>query len=146
MIVEQIYTECLSQASYYIESDGEAVVIDPTRDTDLYISLAKNNNATIKYIFETHFHADFVSGHCELANKTGAEIVFGTGAKPAFKATIANDGDILRVGEIEFKVLHTPGHTLESCCFLMRSKDKIDVALFTGDTLFVNELSRPYFL
>ena len=114
MKIEQIYTGCLAQGAYYIESDGEAIVIDPLREVDAYIQKAGRNNAKIKYVFETHFHADFVSGHLDLRKKTGATIVYGPNANPDFTAHIAKDGEEFRVGNITFKVLHTPGHTMES--------------------------------
>ena len=116
MIIEQIYTGCLAQGAYYIESEGEAVIIDPLREVDQYIKKAEKNQAKIKYIFETHFHADFVSGHIDLAEKTGASIVYGPNAEPAFTAIIAKDGEIFNVGSLTFEVLHTPGHTMESTC------------------------------
>jgi hydroxyacylglutathione hydrolase len=143
MILEQIYTGCLAQGAYYIESDGEAVVIDPLRETDPYIKKAVCNKATIKYVFETHFHADFVSGHLDLANKTGATIVYGPTAQPGFPAHIAKDGEDFKVGKLVFKVLHTPGHTLESSCYLLKDESGTDMALFSGDTLFIGDVGRP---
>lgn len=144
MIVEQIYTGCLAEAAYYIESKGEAVIIDPLRETDPYIERAKKGNAKIKYIFETHFHADFVSGHIDLASKTGADIVYGpTTMETGFKKTVAEDGQIFKVGDITLEVLHTPGHTMESSCFLLRDPKGIEVGLFTGDTLFIGDVGRP---
>lgn len=143
MIIEQIYTGCLAQGAYYIESKGEAVVIDPLRDTDHYIIKAKKSGAVIKYILETHFHADFVSGHLDLAKATGAVIVYGPTATPSFDALIAKGGQVLNVGEVTFKVLHTPGHTLESCCFLLSDEEGRDIALFSGDTLFLGDVGRP---
>ncbi|HWB28843.1 MAG TPA: MBL fold metallo-hydrolase [Chitinophagaceae bacterium] len=143
MIIEQIYTGCLAQGAYYIESEGEAVVIDPLREVEPYLEKARRNKAAIKYVFETHFHADFVSGHIDLANKTGASIVYGPGAKPAFPAIVAEDNRVLKVGKVEFVVLHTPGHTMESACFLLRDENGKDVALFTGDTLFIGDVGRP---
>lgn len=143
MVIEQIYTGCLAHGAYYIESNGEAVVIDPLREVEPYIQRAKQNKAVIKYVFETHFHADFVSGHVDLAQKTGAHIVYGPGARPAFEALTAFDGQVLKVGNISFKVLHTPGHTMESACYLLSDENGKDVALFTGDTLFINDVGRP---
>lgn len=143
MIVEQIYTGCLAQGAYYIESEGEAVVIDPLREVDQYIKKAESNQAKIKYIFETHFHADFVSGHIDLAQKTGASIVFGPNAEPAFPATIAKDGEVFKVGSITFEVLHTPGHTMESTCFVLKDETGQPVAIFSGDTLFIGDVGRP---
>jgi hydroxyacylglutathione hydrolase len=143
MKIEQIYTGCLAQGAYYIESDGEAVVIDPLREVAPYIERAKRNNAIIKYIFETHFHADFVSGHIDLAKETGATIVYGPTAKPGFDAHVATDGEIIKVGNINFKVLHTPGHTMESSCFLLSDENGKDVGLFSGDTLFIGDVGRP---
>ncbi|MFN4286577.1 MAG: MBL fold metallo-hydrolase [Lacibacter sp.] len=143
MKIEQIYTGCLAQGAYYIESNGEAVVIDPLREVKPYIEKAQRNNARIKYVFETHFHADFVSGHIDLAKATGATIVFGPTAKPDFPAHVAADGEEIKVGDVTFVVLHTPGHTMESTCFLLRDENGKDVALFTGDTLFIGDVGRP---
>ncbi len=143
MIIEQIYTNCLAQAAYYIESDGEAAIIDPLRDFHGYIEKAHANGAKIKYVFETHFHADFVSGHLDLAAHTGAEIVYGPNTKTGFKVTVANDGDEFKIGKITVKVLHTPGHTLESSCFLLTDENGKQQAVFTGDTLFVGDVGRP---
>lgn len=143
MKVEQIYTGCLAQGAYYIESEGEAVVIDPLREVEPYIQRAARNNATIKYVFETHFHADFVSGHLDLAKKTGATIVYGPTAKPGFEAHTATDGEIFKVGKISFKVLHTPGHTMESSCYLLTDEQGKETAIFTGDTLFIGDVGRP---
>lgn len=143
MIVEQLYTKCLAEAAYYIESNGEAAVIDPLRETDPYLNIANNNGATIKYIFETHFHADFVSGHIDLAKKTGAAIVFGPTAKPAFDAIIANDNQDFRIGNVIIRVLHTPGHTMESSTFLLIDENGKETAIFTGDTLFLGDVGRP---
>lgn len=126
MKVEQLYTGCLAEAAYYIESKGEAVIIDPLRETDPYIERAKEDNAKIKYVLETHFHADFVSGHIDLAEKTGATIVFGPTAEPNFEAHIAKDGEELKVGDVTIKVLHTPGHTMESTTYLLRDEDGKD--------------------
>ncbi len=143
MFIKQIYTACISEAAYYIESNGEAVIIDPLRDTEQYIKLAAERNATIKYIFETHFHADFVSGHLDLSKKTGAPIVFGPQTITNFPVQIAKDGEIFNLGAISFKVMHTPGHTIESCCYLLRDAAEKDYAIFTGDTLFVGDVGRP---
>ncbi len=143
MNIEQIYTGCLAQGAYYIESDGEAVVIDPLREVDSYINKAANDRAKIKYVFETHFHADFVSGHLDLSKKTGATIVYGPTANPEFDAHIATDGEEFKVGKVTFKVLHTPGHTIESSCYLLRDESGKDVALFSGDTLFIGDVGRP---
>jgi len=143
MKIEQIYTGCLAQGAYYIESEGEAVVIDPLREIEPYVQKAERNNATIKYVFETHFHADFVSGHVDLAKATGAEIIYGPTAKPSFEAHIASDGEVLKIGKIEFEVLHTPGHTMESTCYLLKNEEGKPVALFTGDTLFIGDVGRP---
>jgi glyoxylase-like metal-dependent hydrolase (beta-lactamase superfamily II)/rhodanese-related sulfurtransferase len=143
MKVEQIYTGCLAQGAYYIESRGEAVVIDPLREVAPYIQKAENNNAKIKYVFETHFHADFVSGHLDLAKKTGATIVFGPLASPAFEAHIARDGEEFRVGDITLQALHTPGHTMESTCYLLKDEHGKATGLFSGDTLFIGDVGRP---
>ncbi|KGE85422.1 MAG: MBL fold metallo-hydrolase [Phaeodactylibacter xiamenensis] len=143
MKVEQIYTGCLAEAAYYIESNGEAVIIDPLRETDPYIERAEADGARIKYVLETHFHADFVSGHLDLANKTGATIVFGPTAKPNFEAHIATDGEELKVGNVIIKVLHTPGHTMESSTFLLFDEEGKEHAIFTGDTLFLGDVGRP---
>ena len=143
MKVEQIYTGCLAQGAYYIESKGEAVVIDPLREVEPYLRKAEANNARIKYVFETHFHADFVSGHLDLSKKTGAPIVYGPNAKPAFDAIIATDGQEFKVGDVTLKVLHTPGHTMESTCYLLRDENGKDVGLFSGDTLFIGDVGRP---
>lgn len=143
MKIKQIYTGCLAQGAYYIESKGEVAIIDPLREVQPYINKANKNNAKIKYIFETHFHADFVSGHVTLAEKTGAPIIFGPTANPSFKAHIAKDGEVFRLGEITITVLHTPGHTLESVCYLLKDKEEKDYALFSGDTLFLGDVGRP---
>ncbi|MDQ6901581.1 MAG: MBL fold metallo-hydrolase [Bacteroidota bacterium] len=143
MNIEQIYTGCLAQGAYYIESDGEAVVIDPLREVDSYINKAAHDHAKIKYVFETHFHADFVSGHLDLSKKTGAIIVYGPTANPEFDAHIATDGEEFKVGKLTFKVLHTPGHTIESSCYLLRDESGKYVALFSGDTLFIGDVGRP---
>lgn len=143
MKIEQIYTGCLAQGAYYIESEGEVAIIDPLRETDPYVEMAMNNGADIKYIFETHFHADFVSGHVDLANKTGATIVFGPEAQTEYDIHSAVDGEEFKLGKLTIKVLHTPGHTLESTCFLLRDENGKDVAIFTGDTLFIGDVGRP---
>jgi glyoxylase-like metal-dependent hydrolase (beta-lactamase superfamily II)/rhodanese-related sulfurtransferase len=143
MIVEQIYTGCLAQGTYYIESQGEAAVIDPLREIVPYLEKAKKNNAQIKYVLETHFHADFVSGHIDLAKATGATIVYGPHAQPTFRAYIAMDEEELKIGDITIKVLHTPGHTIESTTYLLRDKIGKDYAIFTGDTLFIGDVGRP---
>ncbi len=143
MIVEQIYTGCLAQGAYYIESDGEVAIIDPLREVQPYIDKARKAGATIKYIFETHFHADFVSGHLTLAEKTGAKIIYGPTATPSFEAYIAKDGEEITLGEVTFKVLHTPGHTMESTTYLLRDELGKDYAIFTGDTLFLGDVGRP---
>lgn len=143
MKIEQIYTGCLAEAAYYIESKGEAVIIDPLRETDPYISKAKENGASIKYVLETHFHADFVSGHIDLAKKTGATIVFGPTAKPGYDAHIATDGEELKVGDITIKVLHTPGHTMESTTYLLIDENGKNHSIYTGDTLFIGDVGRP---
>jgi glyoxylase-like metal-dependent hydrolase (beta-lactamase superfamily II)/rhodanese-related sulfurtransferase len=143
MKVEQIYTGCLAEAAYYIESNGEAVIIDPLRETEPYIDRANADNAKIKYVLETHFHADFVSGHLDLAKKTGATIVYGPTAEPNFKAHIAKDEEELKVGDITIKVLHTPGHTMESTTYLLKDENGKDYAIFTGDTLFLGDVGRP---
>ena len=143
MKIEQIYTGCLSEAAYYIESEGESVVIDPLREIEPYIEKAKENNTQIKYILETHFHADFVSGHVELAKKTGATIIFGPHAKTEFKFKQVEDGELISVGKIKIKALHTPGHTIESTCYLLIDEKGKERALFSGDTLFIGDVGRP---
>lgn len=143
MKLEQIYTGCLAEAAYYIESDGEAVIIDPLREIAPYIERANKSNAQIKYILETHFHADFVSGHVDLAKKTGATIVYGPTASADFDMKTAHDGEILEVGKIKIKVLHTPGHTMESSCYLLIDEEGNETALFSGDTLFIGDVGRP---
>lgn len=143
MRIEQIYTGCLAQGAYYVESDGEALIIDPLRETEPYIRRAEKDQAKIKYILETHFHADFVSGHIDLAKKTGASIVYGPTAKPGFEAKVATDGEILKLGRLQIEVLHTPGHTLESTCYLLKDESGKDLAIFTGDTLFIGDVGRP---
>lgn len=143
MYIQQLYTSCLSEAAYYVESQGESAIIDPLRDIDAYLELAAERKATIKYIFETHFHADFVSGHLDLAKATGAPIIYGPGAKTHFPIQKTTDGEVLKLGALEFVVLHTPGHTLESTCYLLKDEQGADHCLFTGDTLFVGDVGRP---
>ena len=143
MLIEQIYTGCLAQGAYYVESEGECVIIDPLREVNQYIEKATENGAKIKYILETHFHADFVSGHLELSKKTGATIVFGPTAKPNFEALIATDGQILEVGKLKIKVLHTPGHTMESTTYLLFDENGKEYCIFSGDTLFIGDVGRP---
>lgn len=143
MKIEQIYTGCLAQGAYYIESEGEVAIIDPLREVNSYIEKAKRNHATIKYIFETHFHADFVSGHVELSQKTNAPIIYGPNANPTFRATIAIDNQEFSLGNVTIKVLHTPGHTMESSCYLLLDENQKQIALFSGDTLFIGDVGRP---
>lgn len=143
MYIEQLYTNCLAEAAYYIESEGEAAIIDPIRETEPYTSLAKKRNATIKFIFETHFHADFVSGHIDLAKKVNAPIVYGPQAHTEYKVYNAADGEEFKLGKLTIKVLHTPGHTPESSCYLLLDENKKPHAVFTGDTLFVGDVGRP---
>jgi hydroxyacylglutathione hydrolase len=143
MQIEQIYTGCLAQGAYYIQSGNEAAIIDPLREIAPYIAKAKANNATIKYVFETHFHADFVSGHVDLAKDTGATIVYGPNAAPSFAAHIAKDNEVFKLGNISIRVLHTPGHTMESTCYLLIDENGKEVALFSGDTLFIGDVGRP---
>lgn len=143
MFIKQLYTGCLSEAAYYIESDGDAAIIDPLRDIEAYLQLAKERNATIKYIFETHFHADFVSGHLDLSKATGAPIVYGPQTETHFPIHMAKDGERFRLGSCTLEVLHTPGHTIESSCYLVRGADDKPHAIFTGDTLFVGDVGRP---
>jgi len=143
MKVEQIYTGCLSQGAYYIESEGEAAIIDPLREVNGYIERAKSNNVKIKYIFETHFHADFVSGHLTLSKITGAPIIFGPNANPIYEAVIAEDGQVIKIGNSTITVLHTPGHTMESTTYLLKDSKGKDHAIFTGDTLFLGDVGRP---
>lgn len=143
MEVKQIYTGCLAQGAYYIESDGEAAIVDPLREVQPYLNLAKDRGATIKYVLETHFHADFVSGHLTLAQKTGAPIVFGPNASPEFETHSAADGERLKLGNIEIEVLHTPGHTMESTTYLLRDETGKPHAIFSGDTLFLGDVGRP---
>jgi glyoxylase-like metal-dependent hydrolase (beta-lactamase superfamily II)/rhodanese-related sulfurtransferase len=143
MHIEQMYTNCLAEAAYYIESDGEAVIIDPIRETEPYIAKAKERGVKIKYVLETHFHADFVSGHIDLARQTGAEIVYGPGAETSYKVHNAKDGEEIVVGKLKIKVLHTPGHTPESTSYLLFDENGKEHAVFTGDTLFVGDVGRP---
>lgn len=143
MKVEQIYTGCLAHAAYYIESKGEAAIFDPLREVGPYIERAKKDNAKIKYVFETHFHADFVSGHLDLKKKTGAEIVFGPTAKPGYEATVAEDGQVFKVGDYKVKVIHTPGHTMESTTYLLIDDKGKEHGIITGDTLFIGDVGRP---
>ncbi|MTI39831.1 MBL fold metallo-hydrolase [Fulvivirga lutimaris] len=143
MKIDQIYTGCLAQGAYYIESNGEVAIIDPLRETDVYIKRASDQKAKIKYIFETHFHADFVSGHVDLAEKTGAEIVYGPGAKTSYDIHEAKDDEIFELGDVKIKVLHTPGHTPESSCYLLIDENGKEHALFSGDTLFIGDVGRP---
>ncbi|MBA3972365.1 MAG: MBL fold metallo-hydrolase [Bacteroidetes bacterium] len=143
MYIEQLYTGCLAEAAYYIESNGEAAIIDPLRETTPYITLANKRNAKIKYVFETHFHADFVSGHIDLARETGASIVYGPTAETGYDVIVARDGEVFSIGNVKLKVLHTPGHTMESSCFLLMDENGKDNAVFTGDTLFVGDVGRP---
>jgi glyoxylase-like metal-dependent hydrolase (beta-lactamase superfamily II)/rhodanese-related sulfurtransferase len=143
MKVEQIYTGCIAHAAYYLESNGEAAIFDPLREVQPYIDKALTDNAKIKYVFETHFHADFVSGHLDLAAKTGATIVYGPTAKPGFEALIAEDGQIFKVGNYQIKVIHTPGHTMESTTYLLIDEKGKEHGIITGDTLFIGDVGRP---
>jgi glyoxylase-like metal-dependent hydrolase (beta-lactamase superfamily II)/rhodanese-related sulfurtransferase len=143
MEIKQLYTSCLSEAAYFIASDGEAAIIDPLRDVDTYIQMAEEKGVKIKYIFETHFHADFVSGHIDLSKKTGAPIVYGPDTDAAFKVHIAKDGETFKVGKLTITALHTPGHTLESTCYLLSDEAGQPNCIFTGDTLFVGDVGRP---
>lgn len=143
MKVEQIYTGCLAQGAYYIVSENEAVIIDPLREVKPYLDRLEKGNVTLKYIFETHFHADFVSGHLDLSKKTGAPIVYGPTANPDFEAIIAEDNQIFEIGKVKIKVLHTPGHTMESTTYLLIDENGVETAIFTGDTLFLGDVGRP---
>lgn len=143
MKVEQIYTGCLAHAAYYVESNGEAAIFDPLREVGPYIERAKKDNAKIKYVFETHFHADFVSGHLDLNKKTGAQIVFGPSAKPAYDAYIASDEEVFEIGAYKIKVIHTPGHTMESTTYMLIDEDGSEHGIITGDTLFIGDVGRP---
>lgn len=143
MEVKQLYTGCLSEAAYFISSEGEAAVIDPLRDTDVYLQMAAEKGVKIKYIFETHFHADFVSGHIDLSKKTGAPIIYGPNTNAAFKIHMATDGEEFTIGKVKIKAVHTPGHTLESTCYLLSDEAGAPYCIFTGDTLFVGDVGRP---
>ncbi len=143
MNIEQIYTGCLAQGAYYIESEGEVAIIDPLREVQPYLDRAKRDHAKIKYIFETHFHADFVSGHVTLSKESGAPIIYGPNANPSFDAIIAKDGQEFQMGKLTFVVLHTPGHTMESTTYLLRDENGKDHAIFSGDTLFLGDVGRP---
>ncbi len=143
MKVEQIYTGCIAHAAYYIENNGEAAIFDPLREVQPYIDRAIKDNAKIKYVFETHFHADFVSGHVDLAKKTGASIVYGPTAKPGFDAIVAEDNQIFKIGNYSIKVIHTPGHTMESTCYLLADENGKEHGIITGDTLFIGDVGRP---
>lgn len=143
MKIEQIYTGCLAQGAYYIASGGEAAIVDPLREVQPYIKRAEKDGVKMKYVLETHFHADFVSGHLDLAKETGATIIYGPTAKPEFEAYVARDGEVLQLGEVTIKVLHTPGHTMESTCYLLRDEAGKEVGIFTGDTLFIGDVGRP---
>lgn len=143
MFIKQLYTGCISEAAYFIESNGEAAIVDPLRDIDVYLQLAAEHKASIKYIFETHFHADFVSGHIDLAKATGATIVYGPQTTTNFDVHVATDNELFKLGYLTIQVLHTPGHTLESTCYLLKDENNIDYCVFTGDTLFVGDVGRP---
>ncbi|RZP05514.1 MAG: MBL fold metallo-hydrolase [Flavobacteriales bacterium] len=143
MVVKQLYTKCLSQGAYYIESAGEAAVIDPLREVSEYINIAKASNSKIKYIFETHFHADFISGHITLSKLTNAPIVYGPNATPSFESIIAHDNQVFSIGDVTIKLIHTPGHTLESTCYLLSDENQNPYCLFSGDTLFLGDVGRP---
>jgi len=143
MFIQQLYTSCLAEAAYYIESDGQAAIIDPIRETTPYLSLSEQRHARITHIFETHFHADFISGHIDLANKTGAKIVYGPDAHTNYTVHNAKDGEEFTIGKLTIKAIHTPGHTLESTCYLLLDENKNPHCIFTGDTLFVGDVGRP---
>ncbi|HRG21523.1 MAG TPA: MBL fold metallo-hydrolase, partial [Saprospiraceae bacterium] len=143
MQIEQIYTGCLAQGAYYITSDGEAAIIDPLREIKPYLARLEKDGVQLKYIFETHFHADFVSGHLDLSEKTKAPIVYGPNAQPSFNFLSAADGQTFQIGKISITVLHTPGHTMESTCYLLKDENGKDHALFSGDTLFIGDVGRP---
>src|ERR1043165_5318538 len=143
MNIKQLYTYCLAQGAYYISHGGEAAIIDPLRDTRTYLDMLKANGDKLKYIFETHFHADFVSGHVDLARATGATIVFGPMAETGYDSYIAGDNEEFRIGGLTLRVLHTPGHTLESSCYLLIDEKGKPVSIFTGDTLFIGDVGRP---
>ena len=143
MTVEQIYTGCLAQGAYYIVSGGEAAIIDPLREIKPYLDRLKRDGVKLKYIFETHFHADFVSGHLDLAKATGAKIIYGPNADCGFECVIADDNQLFKLGDVMFKVLHTPGHTMESTTYLLLDEQGKEHAVFTGDTLFIGDVGRP---
>ena len=143
MKIEQIYTGCLAQGAYYITSNGEAAIIDPLREVQPYLDQMAKDGVTLKYIFETHFHADFVSGHVTLSEKTGAPIVYGPNANPKFETIVARDNQIFKIGDVTIKVLHTPGHTMESTTYLLKDENGKDHAIFSGDTLFLGDVGRP---
>lgn len=143
MYIQQIYTGCLSEAAYFVESNGEAAVIDPMRDTQSYLQIAEEHHSSVKYIFETHFHADFVSGHLELSRQTGARIVYGPLTDAKFPFHLSKDGEIFKIGNITLEVIHTPGHTLESTCYLLRDEKGKPYCIFTGDSLFIGDVGRP---
>ena len=143
MNIEQIYTSCLSQASYFIEDSGEAAIIDPIRKVDEYIDKANYSKSKIKYVFQTHFHADFVSGHLTLSKRTGAPIVYGPNAEPDYDCIVSSEGDLFKIGKLKIKVIHTPGHTLESCSYLLYNENNEPHAIFTGDTLFLGDVGIP---
>ncbi|MBL4707264.1 MAG: MBL fold metallo-hydrolase, partial [Flavobacteriales bacterium] len=143
MYIQQLYTKCLAEAAYYVESNGEVAIIDPLRETAPYEDLAKERGSKIKYIFETHFHADFVSGHIDLAQKTAAKIVYGPTANAGYDIIVAEDEQFFKLGNIQIKVLHTPGHTMESSCFLIIDENGKEQAVFTGDTLLIGDVGRP---
>src|SRR4051812_45525027 len=143
MFIQQLYTGCLSEAAYYIESEGEAAIIDPMRDIEEYLQIEDKRDACIKYIFETHFHADFVSGHLDLSKATGAPIIYGPETETKLDVTIAKDNQVFKLGKLSIQVIHTPGHTLESTCYLLKDENGKDHAIFTGDTLFVGDVGRP---
>ena len=143
MFVEQIYTKCLAEAAYYIESNGEVAIIDPLREVEPYIQMAKERGAKIKYVFETHFHADFVSGHIDLAKQTGAKIVFGPNAEAGYDIYNGTDGEVFNIGDLSLTLLHTPGHTMESSCYLLKDNEGNQHSVFTGDTLFIGDVGRP---
>ena len=143
MKIEQIYTGCLAQGAYYIESEGEVAIIDPLREVQSYIDMANSHGARIKYIFETHFHADFVSGHVTLAEKTGAPIIYGPNANPSFDCIVAEDNQEFELGKVKIRVLHTPGHTMESTTYLLLDENGKEHAIFSGDTLFLGDVGRP---
>ena len=143
MFIKQLYTGCISEAAYYIESNGEAAIIDPLRDINSYLQIAEERKASIKYIFETHFHADFVSGHLDLAKATGAKIIYGPATKTPLDVYVARDEEVFILGSVTIEVLHTPGHTLESSCFLLKDEHGKPHSIFTGDTLFVGDVGRP---